>query len=623
MVVSLGERYVYIKFWNGLSANQRRHLNRVCEDLPLDRAGGLMKVTESLWNDGFTKSVAFTLLVWRMMLNCATTGHAFLLGLHAYSINIEGTTLTREHAKMCQQNLEGHKCISMTLQRFWAYRLLTGGEFAIVALSAICVLACMISFLCGNRRLPSERPFFFFFAPRITATFSSISFLQWLNFARLHSLLSRGEGRWLFTLLWGSLRGSDDTTDAEDTPQEVENELIEKHSIGTVSVRCGLVVIFGVLVFGSFQALLVKLTIFHFAAMKSFYDWTPMEWVTCFGFVNQIAGLAHIIEIEMQRILLLKFGGSSSEWTPVTIHVCVEYFRLVALRIVEGQRFKDSPVRSIMAMSMLDSDDIQKLLISKEREQQLAEGRETRFKLNEDIYISDGSRFADLLALYRARSSDDVHKLANKDVVGTTTHDMGRFEADVIQLQKNFRAANARMKLSEKQKEGYSTLKVRRDRREAKIRSLLMKGAAEVADKPKFSMSTVVKTARIVHSRTSFLRKKRDELLAVNDLQEPSSPRSTKSKVDEPSSMQLLNAATVQEQIEDLENAIKTHFGNDFTEIQNALQSRTASQCARGMCPWNSRPKSGPYEALTQNGQISTSPTVSAPLLQSDAAEGP
>lgn len=111
-----------------------------------------------------------------------------------------------------------------------------------------------------------------------------------------------------------------------------------------------------------------------------------------FGFVNQLAGACFVDEMEIHRILLFKFGGSDSHWSSNQCHSCSAYLRLLGKKVVEGKLGR-SPLRATAAMSTFTSDDIQKLLISPDRESEMMDCRDRRYNLLKEIFVDEGATF--------------------------------------------------------------------------------------------------------------------------------------------------------------------------------------------------------------------------------------
>jgi len=130
----------------------------------------------------------------------------------------------------------------------------------------------------------------------------------------------------------------------------------------------------------SFQALLVKLTAIHFASVRSFYTWDLYEWFLVGGFLNQLAGVCFVEEMELHRILLFKFGGTGAQWDWKKCRACTGYLALLSKKITTGwiadKRHSSTPRLSALAViATIDSLSIQMLLLSPEREIHLEKTR--------------------------------------------------------------------------------------------------------------------------------------------------------------------------------------------------------------------------------------------------------
>lgn len=260
---------------------------------------------------------------------------------------------------------------------------------------------------------PSHRPLIFLLVPKFLSKLSAISFLQLLNFGRFKSIFFRGEGVFWITLVRCSLgkvvsgkyinlekhdeesagnsSDAEDDSDGDSALEEIEDTPGPCENV----IKFFGIILYLALVCMSLQAMLMKLTVVSFAGLTSFNTWKHGEWIVVFGFMNQIAGLCWLEEVELHRLLLFKFGGEDAKWTQSEGHRCDMYFRFIAMKIVTGKigekgKTFGGRLASLCTLFTLNADDMQKLLLSKERAERLEEENSHRLEYFTDMFANAG-----------------------------------------------------------------------------------------------------------------------------------------------------------------------------------------------------------------------------------------
>jgi hypothetical protein len=166
------------------------------------------------------------------------------------------------------------------------------------------------------------------------------------------------------------------------------------------------------------------MTAVHFASVTSFYKWDKYEWFMVGGFLNQIAGVAWVDEIEVIRIMLFKFGGTDGKWNWEKSRICAEYMRLVVKKVasVHGflHRFHHNHytwfpetlyrIKAIGVLANIDATGLQLMMQSPERERYLSERREGALHRYENYY--DDEELTQ--EKYDEEAVDDPQKLAKQ-----------------------------------------------------------------------------------------------------------------------------------------------------------------------------------------------------------------
>jgi hypothetical protein len=341
---SLGERIRYMKFLINLDEAELRTLNQVTKGLPLDPSAGLMSTAGKVWQRR-TQNLHFAATIGRMALNLFAVCYSASMALqHDVYFSASGISLQQHFVSVCNANMvhdEGHTdCFKSSLQRLNAYRLIVAVELCVVSGSVLIYFICVFSYVCGRKACASNNPACFMILPRFAARFSSILFLQFANFNRASSLVFRGEGKLMWCLTFGQ----------QPSKNCSESVRILLRAISAIFLAC--------MVMFSFQALLVKLTVVHFASVTSFTSWSTMQWVVFISFMNQLAGICASEEIELRRVLLMKFGGTSVQWDLWQCEECVSYLRLFTSKLAQSLGTLDS----LAAMATFSSIEVQKLL---------------------------------------------------------------------------------------------------------------------------------------------------------------------------------------------------------------------------------------------------------------------
>jgi len=393
MPYKMGEYYRNLKFWKRLTPAGLKHLVHVTEDMPFDRFGGLMHLYTTLWSK--SRYVNALLLVARMGLNSYTSwvvGKVALTDLFFDGkMTIGGLTLENGKMKICEDDFHHAACITSNLSRLRSFQIISVIELLIVFTTLLIVLLSAIVFLLNlhcrkHPTLPSDRPMIFMLLPKFVAKLSAISFLQLLNFGRFRSIFLRGEGRFWFTLMWQSVKPSiernkyikhtheDDgsASDCSSDDTDHEDDVGPPHPCARFMMFVG-AIFYLMVVAMSCQAMLMKLTIISFAGLTSFDTWNVNEWVVVLGFLNQIAALCWLEEVEFHRLLLFKFGGPDALWGQRECHRCDMYFRFLAMKIITGKigekgKTFTGRLAVLCTLYTLNADDVQKLLLSTERE---------------------------------------------------------------------------------------------------------------------------------------------------------------------------------------------------------------------------------------------------------------
>jgi len=469
MPYSVGEYYRNLQFWQGLTDNGVKHLVHVSNDLPIDRFAGLMHVHMVLWHK--TKWLSVLVLIGRMSLNLYTTSvmaskslpnlWAAHRGMHNHTLgdavdlhhgevhNYTTVALGFEDLKICNphfnlNSVHQDHCVHTPISRLRATDIICLLEFGtllgcyiITALSGLWyILGPAGSKLGGS--IASRSPLLFFIVPKVAAKVSGISFLQLLNFGRFKSLFISGEGSYWYAWVAESfclkeasyVKGEKDDSDVQpenddefDYKQEVEDPDVW-HTWHYLHMLGGVVLCF-FLIMLSFQAMLIKLTFVSFAALTSWDSWCLADWLVAWGFVNQMAGLCWLEEVEMHRVLLFKFGGSDAKWCWKECRMNVTYFRFLAMRITGGKVGQNDGSKqtiygraaALACMYTLCADDIQKLLLSSERESRLDNEREARVEFFKECFADDddsNKHFMEALQKFKA-DKEKVPKVEKKD----------------------------------------------------------------------------------------------------------------------------------------------------------------------------------------------------------------
>lgn len=621
MASFLSERAEYIKFWTDLTFSQRRFLNKVTEDMPLDRTAGLRNVHRKLWK-GPGKAFGAFLLMLRLVLNTATAIHSFQEAFSHHSANIDEskihgslTEMTRNFLVVCESTFADHNgsdehkttCVKFHMDRLHAYRFVCAAEMVIVCtMSGICVLSFLCYTVCRNRNMPFKRPYFFFFLPKIASKTSAITPLQIMGIARLRSLFLNSEGMMWLTMLWtslypqkmlkremkghGALQKADQTPTIENLDYIHEEEVRSKLSrswywLGVVLSAIGCIV----LVTFAIQALLVKLTLLHFASVVTWKNWSLKQWFVFFGLVNQLAGLCFVDEIEMHRLLLLKFGGVDSKWGRTSSMLCADYFALLAHKIDDGE-VDGNLAKAYVMMCTMGSHDVQELLLSREREAQLDGVREERLQLLEEMYVFKGGGFEVSIEKILTQKADEIKRAQERLEEFRALPEAEKSAVAAAKLQCVWRARTQRLKIMNGegvpgQKEVVEKMYEREqyvkealggtggggDKTRALLNDAVKTDNTEnlTKDRSGFSLKAITEFMTIVKPRLDYLYHKRDEI--VGDQKKhylADDGGATATDV----AARFAMAAILQEEAQDIERGSQTWFQGDYEQLKANAQ---------------------------------------------------
>jgi len=439
-VYHLDEYKSVLNFWRGLNPMGVRRLVEVTDDMPQDRHAGFMNLNMACWSKARYAGILMT--VARMVLNWCTVSSMALIvlkevmdpSIHSIVlVNDTGTVvqLNSSSLHLCEDGFMGNStCISSQLRRLHAVEVISLCEGFVVSIMLLLCLLSGLAFLVSsnNASLPADRPFLFLILPKIVAKASSISFLQLLNFGRFSSLFFRREmklwwylAKWsLFTCAENRYVGESHVGEEEPDGGDWEHEDESKRGF---SWFFGVVVYVG-LVCMSAQAFLMKLTMMSYAALTSFDTWSLQQWIAAAGFMNQLAGLAWLEEVEMHRILLFKFGGPNAEWSHKEVFRCDCYFRFLAMavtggKIGKGGEYLKNRMKVLAVLYTMNADDIQKLSVSAEREEHIEKERVQRYEHFKELFAdAQVDEFREALKTYGMNKDT----MAKKDAAEILLH---------------------------------------------------------------------------------------------------------------------------------------------------------------------------------------------------------
>jgi len=415
MSYSAGEMYRMMKFYHGLTDKGIKDLVNVSNDLPMDHFAGLIHVHTVLWRN--TRWLGLLALIGRMSLNLYTTAVMAHQSFDSYkgikhthgddTQNYTTFSLAVDSLELCNLQFNWNKahqdhCVHTPMSRLSASCVISFAEFFIVFLCYIITALSGLWYVFGpagsevGGTIASRSPLLFFVVPMFASKASAISFLQLLNTGRLKSLFLAGEGTywwaWVAESLWykqssyikeegvgnaGAETDDEDESDSIRKTDVTDDEGIYPSRYHYLRMLVGAALCFGAIML-SFQAMLIKLTFVSFAALTSWETWRLADWLVAVGFLNQLAGLCWLEEVEMHRVLLFRFGGADAKWHWKECRQNVTYFRFLAMKITSGSAV--GRAAALACMYTLRVDDIQKLLLSDQRDKMIQGEFEDRFK---------------------------------------------------------------------------------------------------------------------------------------------------------------------------------------------------------------------------------------------------
>lgn len=411
-------------WWMGLGPELRHYYVRATEPLNLDHTGGLMQLEERIWV-GSKRVPALIILVLRLLLNAWTVmQNATHIFDQEHRANRDAHSSIGEHrATFCGKNMTawgGPDAESMSVQSQFAsaspidcitvpvhllslYQIVALFETIVLGILMISCLFAMLIFLVfagwdWGRKLPQQRPFLFVMVPHIASSFSSISCIQFISSARMNSVAFRGEGKFLLFFardaICPMIKDDKDLADVQGIFKKAHSVSVDEKA-GHVNLLCigrtiSFIVLTMFLTSCGAAAILVKINLIHFAMIDSVRYWTLTQWLQMLGFANQLAGICMAEHLDMQRLLLFKFGGADSKWSDNDARTAVGYFHLLAKKIVEGRIGGVGRISALAAMCTLTADDMQKLLFNPWMHRSIKQSRDKRYELLSEFF--PGSR---------------------------------------------------------------------------------------------------------------------------------------------------------------------------------------------------------------------------------------
>jgi len=410
-----------IHFWACLSKEQKLAMCRVTEDLPLAvrDLGGLMNPFKSLLHGGVKMRILLSvMLLIRLMLNVFTTAvpayHLFRNEPLVFRTPLRNTTLFDGQLTVCRDiTLDGRElkntaslngqlltgaiidCDTFNVDPFKTRKVTFCFEAFIIVGASLMSLIFTIAFLLKNDSFPEDgsgkmrgsaranfimrRPFVLVFLPRIAVSFSALQPIALISTSCARKWLVRGDLAMYVGLVFKSLFPH----------RNFAEWLFIERSVSGVGyivrfIAEGLLVILLVLL--GMQALLHKLIMLYISI--SFVRWTSWHtrsFLLFLGFVNQMVGVFDHDIIELNRALLLRFGGKDGTWSAARMHSVHQWFGLVFSRLVQGRiRSHDcSGLMALAAMFNFDSDTVQHMWLSRKRASSLEAVREDRLAVFE------------------------------------------------------------------------------------------------------------------------------------------------------------------------------------------------------------------------------------------------
>lgn len=400
------------KFFMELTDQEREMFAIVTQDISLQNTGGLQSIKRRLWEGReLFKLAAMMAQIAQVVLNVSTTVRMCTMTLHNVANGSNTLSLTSDRLRICSPHIriDGSDATQIGCFETGLVRKRLTQAFLLTEAALVCAATLYITWsslflmVCRKPSSYAGRRYFVMMAlPKITARFSLVMFLHMANADRLKSFLLRGEFRCLASLCFDSLRQhmsslvvvpgektrvvpfvkKDTFASAQACIGNVtkhlnflENDNISDGGNPPKPSRCrwrckrdtccqvvGLVSCL-VLIVAALHSLLIKMMLLYFVIISSYTEWDIKEWLTFLGFVNQLSGISLSSEVETLRILLFRFGGETTKWTPMQIQACGTYFRFLSRRLVEqtGRRV------ALVLMWTMSSADLQKLFQGHQR----------------------------------------------------------------------------------------------------------------------------------------------------------------------------------------------------------------------------------------------------------------
>jgi len=394
MPTSPGEWLREVDFWRTLPVEYKELYVEVTSTMPMDRRAGLVDIHSTLWRKHKTEKIALTMvLLVKTVLNCWTTfynrpvyifdafsvagglerevpffnnsGGTLTLISHAHAWN--STAVSDSSLKLCLHgedwSIQGSstagelKCT--TRKDVWLLTLYSMVSiFEQVAVSGL-GLSILVGFflfvVCAYDAVLMRFPFVFFRALNIVSTYSVLHLIHFANPVIAKRLPHEMISFWMF-LGWKDVPGS-------------ENQL--RTSVAALSA--GLLILFGLAL--SICGLIMNVYMLSFVVLVVPWKWALSDLLHLVAFVNRMANLVNLDHMEIDRLLLFRYGGSESKWKKGQegqrqSKAAKGFFDLVALKLVSGKfvRSREERLHGFMCLATFRSEDLQRLWLDPDHE---------------------------------------------------------------------------------------------------------------------------------------------------------------------------------------------------------------------------------------------------------------
>jgi len=324
--------------------------------------------------------------------------------------------------------------------RYKSFQILCGVEFVILCMLGILILYVSLPVLFltnkdSRARWVGGHVFLILVIPNFTARFTLFKALVFMNGSMTIKALLRGDLELVIMLFLTSICPSMKKTAAAGMFSY--NNRLEKFCSQLV---CGIIILIIVLV--GLQMLLIKVLSIFFVVFTDYTTWRLNRFLLLLGFVNQITGIFDQSLMEMNAILLMRYGGEDGDWYQRSNKQggtfshewqdVAQYLMLVGRKLVTGraatEQYKE--ITQLAVLWTFSPADLQKMILDSKRER--------------DIESMNGRRKALFIAAYAypegaydTGSSDQATAKQNKAARQKKVQEVQNIELENINLMRD------------------------------------------------------------------------------------------------------------------------------------------------------------------------------------------